>query len=65
MKYPPRIHFTEAGNSLMWDRRQEGESLHSIAGHLGLSPTAMWNTFVRTGGSVRRPLLWSCFRDWR
>ena len=49
MKYPRRIYSSEADKALMRDRRQKGESLPSIAGHLGRSPTAMWNTFARTG----------------
>jgi hypothetical protein len=30
-KYRPRIHYTEAHKALMWDRWQQGESLHEIA----------------------------------
>lgn len=29
-KYRPRIHYTEADKALMWDRWQQGESLHEI-----------------------------------
>ena len=42
-KYRPRIHYTEADKALMWDRWQQGESLHAIA-HL----------FDRYHHSVRR-----------
>jgi hypothetical protein len=31
MKYRPRIYYTEAQKSLMWDRWQKGDSLESIA----------------------------------
>jgi hypothetical protein len=41
-KYRQRIYYTEADKTLMWDRWQKGESLHTIA-HL----------FDRTHGSVR------------
>jgi hypothetical protein len=44
-KYRQRIYYTEADKTLMWDRWQKGESLHTIA-HL----------FDRTHGSVRRIL---------
>jgi len=30
-KYRQRIHDTRANKDLMWDRRQRGESVHSIA----------------------------------
>lgn len=35
MKRRTRIHYTEADKQLMWDRWQQGESLHSIARHFG------------------------------
>ena len=31
MKYRPRIYYTETDKALMWDRWQQGDSLHSIA----------------------------------
>ena len=31
MKYRTRIYYTEADKALMWDRWQQGDSLHSIA----------------------------------
>ena len=34
MKYRKRIYYTEADKALMWDRWQEGDSFHEIAGLL-------------------------------
>ena len=31
MKYPTRIYYTETDKAMMWDRWQQGGSLHSIA----------------------------------
>ena len=31
MKYRKRTYYTEADKALMWDRWQQGESLHEIA----------------------------------
>ena len=31
MKYPTRRYLTQSDKTLMWDRWQKGESLHSIA----------------------------------
>ena len=45
-KYRPRIHCTEADEALMWDRWQQGESLHEIA-----------RSFDRYHYSVRRILV--------
>ena len=38
-KYRQRIYYTEADKALMWDRWQQGESLHTIAG-LGTQPAS-------------------------
>lgn len=35
MAYRKRIYYTEADKALMWDRWQQGESLHAIARHFG------------------------------
>ncbi|MCZ6760175.1 MAG: IS30 family transposase, partial [Gemmatimonadetes bacterium] len=32
MKYRQRIYYTESQKTLMWDRWQKGDSLHTIAG---------------------------------
>ena len=50
MKYPTRIYYTAADKSLMWDRWQKGESLHSIARHFGRSHSSIQGILSRTGG---------------
>ena len=50
MKYPTRIYYTAADKSLMWDRWQKGESLHSIARHFGRSHSSIQGILARTGG---------------
>ncbi len=42
MKYRKRIYYTEAQKALMWDRWQQGDSLHTIA-----------RLFDRHHGSIR------------
>jgi len=54
MKYPTRIYYTESDKSLMWDRWQKGESLHSIARHFGRSHSSIQGVLARTGG-IRPP----------
>ena len=54
MKYRTRTFYTDEQKSLMWDRWQKGESLHSIGrlfnrGHSSISPV-----FLETGG-IRPP----------
>ena len=55
MKYPKRIYYTEADKSLMWDRWQRGESLHSIARHFGRSHSSIQGILSRSGG-IRPPV---------
>ena len=50
MKQQARIYYTEADKSLMWDRWQRGESLHSIAGHFGRRHSSVRGILARTGG---------------
>jgi len=50
MKYPTRIYYTAADKSLMWDRWQKGESLHSIARHFGRGHSSIQGILARTGG---------------
>ncbi len=50
MKYPSRIYYTDTDKSLMWDRWQKGESLHSIARHFGRSHSSIQGILARTGG---------------
>jgi hypothetical protein len=40
MKYRTRIYYTDEQISLMWDRWQKGESIHSFAHYLreGMAP---------------------------
>ena len=54
MKYPTRIYYTETDKTLMWDRWQKGESLHSIARHFGRSHSSIQGVLARTGG-IRPP----------
>jgi IS30 family transposase len=54
MKYPRRIYYTETDKSLMWDRWEKGESLHSIARHFGRSHSSIQGVLARTGG-IRPP----------
>ena len=55
MKYPTRIYYTETDKTLMWDRWQKGESLHSIARHFGRGHSSIQGVLARTGG-IRPPL---------
>ena len=53
MKYRTRIYYTEKQKSVMWERWQKGDSLHSIArlfdrGHGSIA--GLWNL----GGRRRR-----------
>ena len=54
MKQRPRIYYTETDKSLMWDRWQKGESLHSIARLFGRHHSAIQGILSRTGG-IRPP----------
>jgi IS30 family transposase len=54
MKQQPRIYYTETDKSLMWDRWQKGESLHSIARLFGRHHSAIQGILSRTGG-IRPP----------
>jgi hypothetical protein len=57
MKQRRRRYFTDAELDLAWDRRQKGESIHSIARDLDRGHSAVQGAFARTGGI--RPLLCS------
>ncbi len=54
MKQRPRIYYTEANKSLMWDRWQKGESLNSIAKLFDRHHSAIQGILCRTGG-IRPP----------
>ncbi len=50
MKQRPRIYYTEEQKSLMWDRWQKGESLHSIARLFDRQHPSIQRIFAETGG---------------
>jgi len=50
MSYRTRIYYTEADKALMWDRWQQGESLHSIAKRFDRPHSTIRGILVRTGG---------------
>ncbi len=50
MKYRTRIYYTEEQKSLMWDRWQKGESLHSIARLFDRSHGSIAGILSRAGG---------------
>ena len=54
MKYRPRIYYTESDKELMWDRWQQGDSLHSIARLFDRSHGSIAGILSRTGG-IRPP----------
>jgi len=54
MKYRTRIYYTEADKALMWDRWQQGESLHAIARLFDRGHTSVQGILSETGG-IRPP----------
>lgn len=50
MKQRPRIYYTEAQKALMWDRWQQGESLHTIARLFGRGHSSVRRVLAETGG---------------
>jgi len=50
MKRRPRIYYTEAQKTLMWDRWQQGESLHAIASPFDRYHSSIAGVLGRTGG---------------
>jgi IS30 family transposase len=54
MKRRPRIYYTEAQKTLMWDRWQRGESLHAIAGLFDRHHSSVAGILGQTGG-IRPP----------
>lgn len=54
MKYRPRIYYTDSDKELMWDRWQQGDSLHSIARLFDRSHGSIAGLLSRTGG-IRPP----------
>ncbi len=55
MKYRTRIYYTEEQKSLMWDRWQKGESLHSIARLFDRGHSSIARILSETGG-IRPPM---------
>ena len=54
MKYRTRIYYSEEQKSLMWDRWQQGDSLHAIARLFDRSHGSIAGILSRTGG-IRPP----------
>ena len=55
MKYRTRIYYTEEQKSLMWDRWQKGESLHTIARLFDRNHGSIAGILSRAGGIRPRP----------
>ena len=60
MKYRTRINYTEEQKTLMWDRWQEGESLHDIARLFDRHHSSVQGIISRTGGIRPPPRSRSC-----
>jgi len=54
MKYRTRIHYTQAQIAEMWDRWQQGESLHAIAASFDRPHSSVRRILAETGG-IRPP----------
>jgi transposase, IS30 family len=54
MGYRTRIHYTESQKSQMWDRWQQGESLHQIARLFDRNHTSVRGILAESGG-IRPP----------
>jgi IS30 family transposase len=54
MKYRTRTFYTETQKALMWERWQEGESLHAIAQMFDRNHTSVRHILARAGG-IRPP----------
>lgn len=55
MKYRKRIYYTEDQKALMWDRWQEGDSIHDIARLFHRYHSSVQGIFARCGG-IRPPI---------
>ena len=55
MKYRTRIYYTEEQKALMWDRWQEGDSIHDIARLFDRYHSSVQGIFARSGG-IRPPI---------
>jgi IS30 family transposase len=54
MKYRARIYYTETQKAEMWDRWQQGDSLHAIAGLFDRGHSSIQRILMETGG-IRPP----------
>ncbi len=54
MKQRPRIYYTEEQKALMWDRWQQGDTLHAIASGFDRNHSSISSILVRSGG-IRPP----------
>ncbi len=54
MKQRRRIYYTEEQKALMWDRWQQGDTLHAIAAGFGRYHSSIANILARSGG-IRPP----------
>ncbi len=54
MKQRPRIYYSEAQKSLMWERWQQGDSLHAIARFFDRGHSSVQRILSETGG-IRPP----------
>jgi hypothetical protein len=50
MKQRPRIYYTEEQKALMWDRWQQGDTLHSIARLFDRYHSSVQGILAETGG---------------
>lgn len=57
MKQRPRIYYSETQKSLMWDRWQKGDSLHSIAQLFDRGHSMVQRILGETGGIRPRKTL--------
>ncbi len=54
MKQRPRIYYTEAQKSLMWDRWKAGDTLHEIGKLFDRAHTSI-HTILSVTGGIRPP----------
>jgi len=54
MKQRPRIYYSDAQKALMWDRWQQGDSMHTIAALFDRGHASVQRIFAETGG-IRPP----------
>ena len=50
MKRKPRIYYSESQKALMWDRWQQGDSLHQIAQFFDRSHPSIQRILAEAGG---------------